>query len=163
MFDIGFTELLLIAVVALIVLGPERLPQYAQQLARLVRELRRMAQGASEQVRAELGPEFDDIDWRKFDPRQYDPRRIVRDALAESFDPDDPLGLKDVTSTMTEVADEVTGNGHRGNGRASSAANGAAAVGQSTVGQSPAGQAPADEPPMPAAAPARAADYDDIT
>jgi sec-independent protein translocase protein TatB len=84
-------EFLVLLAVAAIVLGPERLPQYAQQLARLVRELRRMAQGASEQVRAELGPEFDDIDWRKLDPRQYDPRRIVREALADSFD--DPLGL----------------------------------------------------------------------
>ena len=42
-----------------------------------------MAQGASEQVRSELGPEFDDVDWRKLDPRQYDPRRIVREALAD--------------------------------------------------------------------------------
>jgi len=93
-------EFLVLLAVAAIVLGPERLPQYTQQLARLVRELRRMAQGASEQVRAELGPEFDEIDWRKLDPRQYDPRRIVREALADSFDdplgfdPQDPLGLR---------------------------------------------------------------------
>src|SRR5690349_14124213 len=72
------------------------MPQYAAQLGRLVRELRRMAQGASAQVRNEMGPEFDDIDWRKSDPRQYDPRRIVREALADSFDPDDPLGLREL-------------------------------------------------------------------
>lgn len=83
---------MLLAVAAL-VLGPERLPQYAQQLSRLVRELRRMAQGATDQVRQELGPEFDDVDWRKFDPRQYDPRRIVREALSDVWDPDDPLGM----------------------------------------------------------------------
>src|SRR4051812_33495770 len=54
-----------------------------------------MAQGASEQMREELGPEFDEIDWRKLDPRQYDPRRIVREALSDSdLDPDDPLGLR---------------------------------------------------------------------
>lgn len=91
MLGISGPEFLVLLAVAAIVLGPERLPQYAQQLARLVRELRRMAQGASEQVRAELGPDFDDIDWRKLDPRQYDPRRIVREALADSFD--DPLGF----------------------------------------------------------------------
>ncbi|HEV7169154.1 MAG TPA: Sec-independent protein translocase TatB, partial [Micrococcaceae bacterium] len=28
-----------------------------------------------------LGPEFEDVDWRKLDPRQYDPRRIIREAL----------------------------------------------------------------------------------
>lgn len=95
MFGISGSELVVLLVVAAVVLGPERLPQYAQQLARVVRELRRMAQGASEQVRAELGPEFDEVDWRKLDPRQYDPRRIVREALSETLDPDDPLGLKD--------------------------------------------------------------------
>jgi sec-independent protein translocase protein TatB len=94
-FGINGSEFVVLLVVAAIVLGPERLPQYAAQLARLVRELRRMAQGASAQMREELGPEFDDIDWRKLDPRQYDPRRIVREALADSdLDPEDPLGLR---------------------------------------------------------------------
>ena len=97
MFGINGSEFIVLLVVAAIVLGPERLPQYAAQLARLVRELRRMAQGASAQMRDELGPEFDDIDWRKLDPRQYDPRRIVREALSDSdIDPQDPLGLRGV-------------------------------------------------------------------
>jgi sec-independent protein translocase protein TatB len=96
-FGINGSEFIVLLVVAAIVLGPERLPQYAAQLARLVRELRRMAQGATAQMREELGPEFDDIDWRKLDPRQYDPRRIVREALSDSdLDPEDPLGLRGV-------------------------------------------------------------------
>jgi sec-independent protein translocase protein TatB len=94
-FGVNPSEFIVLLVVAAVVLGPERLPEYAQQLARLVRELRRMAQGASKQVRNEMGPEFDDIDWAKLDPRQYDPRRIVREALADVWDPDDPLGLKE--------------------------------------------------------------------
>ncbi len=81
-------ELLIIAVIALIVIGPERLPQYAAQLGRMVRELRKMAMGAREQVRDELGPEFDDVDWQKLDPRQYDPRRIVREALSDAWEDD---------------------------------------------------------------------------
>ena len=94
-FGINGSEFIVLLVVAAVVLGPERLPRYAQQLARLIKELRRMAQGASAQMRDELGPEFDEIDWRKLDPRQYDPRRIVREALADtSVDPDDPLGLR---------------------------------------------------------------------
>jgi sec-independent protein translocase protein TatB len=94
-FGVNASEFIVLLAVAALVLGPERLPQYTQQLTRLVRELRRMAQGASEQVRAELGPEFDEVDWRKLDPRQYDPRRIVREALEDVFDPEDPLGLKE--------------------------------------------------------------------
>ncbi len=85
-------EFLIIAVLALLVIGPERLPQYAAQLGRVVRELRTMAAGAREQVRSELGPEFDDVDWQKLDPRQYDPRRIVREALRDAWEDDAPTG-----------------------------------------------------------------------
>jgi sec-independent protein translocase protein TatB len=85
-FGINGAEFLVLALLALLVIGPERLPQYAAQLGRLVRQARSMAVGAREQVRAELGPEFDEVDWRKLDPRQYDPRRIVREALSDTVD-----------------------------------------------------------------------------
>ncbi|MBT8142570.1 MAG: twin-arginine translocase subunit TatB [Gammaproteobacteria bacterium] len=42
MFDIGFTEMLLIALIALVVLGPERLPKVARKLGGLVRQSRQM-------------------------------------------------------------------------------------------------------------------------
>jgi len=91
-FDINGGEFLILIVVALVVLGPERLPQYAAQLGKLVREARTFALRAREQVREELGEEFDDVDWKALDPRRYDPRRIVREALLDGDD--DPLGLK---------------------------------------------------------------------
>ncbi len=93
MFSINGGELLVLVVVALVVLGPERLPQYAQQLGRFVREAKAFALKAREQVRTEMGEEFDDVDWQALDPRRYDPRRIVRDALFDGDD--DPLGLSD--------------------------------------------------------------------
>lgn len=86
MLDINGGELLVLGAVAVVVLGPERLPSYAAQLGRLVREARTFARGAREQVRNEMGPEFDDIDWKSLDPRRYDPRRIVRDALLDDGD-----------------------------------------------------------------------------
>ncbi len=85
MFDINGWEVIILAVVAVVVLGPERLPAYASRLAQLVRQLRTLAEGARSQLRDQLGPEFDDVNWRQFDPRQYDPRRIVREALAEPW------------------------------------------------------------------------------
>jgi sec-independent protein translocase protein TatB len=91
-FGINGAEFLVLIIVALVVIGPERLPDYAAQLARFVHEARKMALGAREQMREELGPEFDDVDWRKLDPRQYDPRRIVREALSEVWeDGDEPV------------------------------------------------------------------------
>ena len=83
MFGLTFDKLLLIGVIAVFLLGPDRLPHYAAQLGRLVRSLRQMADGAKVRLREEMGPEFDDVDWQKLDPRQYDPRRIIREALTD--------------------------------------------------------------------------------
>lgn len=86
MFGINGGELVVLVVLAVLVLGPEKLPEYAQQLARLVKELRRMATGAKEQLREEIGDEIVDMDWKKLDPRQYDPRKIIKEALLDDFD-----------------------------------------------------------------------------
>lgn len=83
MFGLTFEKLLLIGVLAVFLLGPERLPYYASQLARLVKNLKKMADGAKDRMREEMGPDFDEVDWKKLDPRQYDPRRIIREALVE--------------------------------------------------------------------------------
>jgi sec-independent protein translocase protein TatB len=86
-FGLTFDKLLIIGIIAVFLLGPERLPYYASQLARLVKSLRNMANGAKERMREEMGPDFDDIDWKKLDPRQYDPRRIIREALIDDEEP----------------------------------------------------------------------------
>lgn len=97
-FGLSFDKLLIIGIIAVFVLGPERLPHYTSQLARLVRTVRDMANGAKDRMREEMGPEFDDIDWKKLDPRQYDPRRIIREALTETDDPAPPV--KPVSADM---------------------------------------------------------------
>lgn len=78
-----FEKLLVIMLIAVFVVGPDRLPLYAQKLAQLVKSLKQMASGAKDRMRDEMGPDFDEVDWKKLDPRQYDPRRIIRDALIE--------------------------------------------------------------------------------
>lgn len=80
--NLGGGEFLLLLVIAFFVLGPSKMPEYAAALARTVRKMRDMAEGAKTQIRDEMGPAFDDVDWQQLDPRQYDPRRIVREALA---------------------------------------------------------------------------------
>ncbi|WP_375399924.1 twin-arginine translocase TatA/TatE family subunit [uncultured Amnibacterium sp.] len=84
---LDFEKLLVIGVIALFLLGPDKLPEYAAKLARLVRQGRRMLDDAKERMRDELGEDFDEEQWRKLDPRQYDPRRIIRDALLEPPEP----------------------------------------------------------------------------
>jgi sec-independent protein translocase protein TatB len=85
-------EFVALIVLAVLILGPERLPEYAAKLGRLVRQAKSMAESAKGQLREQMGPEFDDIDWRQYDPRQYDPRRIVREALLEDVPPPRPQG-----------------------------------------------------------------------
>ena len=85
MFDnIGWPELLVLALVGLFVLGPERLPAAASWVANTVRTIRDYATGARDQLRQELGPEFDELrkpleDLRSV--RDLDPRRAVRQNL----------------------------------------------------------------------------------
>jgi sec-independent protein translocase protein TatB len=83
MLGLSIDKIVVLLVVAVFVVGPERMPKYAAQLARLVRSLRSMAEGAKDRLRDEMGPDFDDVDWKKLDPRQYDPRRIIRSALLD--------------------------------------------------------------------------------
>jgi len=82
-FGLTFDKLLLIAVLALLLIGPDRIPQYARRLGEWARRARDYLGGARERMREEMGPEFDDIDWKQLDPRRYDPRRIIREALTE--------------------------------------------------------------------------------
>ena len=96
-FGLTFDKLLIIGIIAVFVLGPERLPGYAAQLARLVRSLRGLANDAKDRMREEMGPDFDDVDWKKLDPRQYDPRRIIREALLED---EEPAVVKPVATTQ---------------------------------------------------------------
>jgi len=83
MDGLSMNKIFIILLIALFVLGPEKLPHYAQKLGELVRAVKRMADGAKDRLRDEMGPEYDDVDWKQLDPRQYDPRRIIRDALLE--------------------------------------------------------------------------------
>lgn len=98
MFGLTFEKLLLIGIIAVFLLGPERLPGYTAKLAQFVRSLRDMANGAKSRMRDEMGPEFDDVDWKKLDPRQYDPRRIIREALLDDGPAD---GGAATTSSVT--------------------------------------------------------------
>ncbi len=83
MFGLSAEKLLILALLAVLILGPERLPYYAKQLGEWVRKGKRMIDNAQVQLKSELGDDFQDVDWKKLDPRQYDPRRIVREALLE--------------------------------------------------------------------------------
>jgi sec-independent protein translocase protein TatB len=80
---VSLEKILLIGFIAAVLVGPERLPRYAENLARFVKRAKEWMQGARSRVKEEMGEDFDVTDWRKLDPRQYDPRRIIREALLD--------------------------------------------------------------------------------
>src|SRR5699024_10177099 len=109
------------------------MPKYAEQLGRLVRTLRDMARGATKTLKEELGPEAEDLDFTKLDPRQYDPRRIVRDALME----DDAPARTRSSSSSSAGSGSSNGSGSSSSSGSSSgtgAAAGAAAAGAAAGG-----------------------------
>jgi sec-independent protein translocase protein TatB len=81
-FNVGWGEVLMLAIVGLVVLGPERLPKYAAEAGRVVRKLREMAKDATGELRAELGPEMADIDLADL----ANPRRLVARYLLDAGD-----------------------------------------------------------------------------
>lgn len=85
MFGLSSEKILILGLLAVFILGPERLPGYAKSLANLVKSLRKMSENAKSQLKEELGDDYEEVDWRKLDPRQYDPRRIIREALSDEF------------------------------------------------------------------------------
>ena len=86
MFGIDGGKFLALVVIAVVVVGPERLPGYAEKLAVWVRTLRTFLREAKQRVDEELGDQVGDVDWAALDPRRYDPRLIVREALLDERD-----------------------------------------------------------------------------
>jgi sec-independent protein translocase protein TatB len=70
-FDLSFTKLIVLAVIALVIFGPDRLPGMAAQAGRALRELRRLADGARSELQESLGPEFSQFDITDLNPKQF--------------------------------------------------------------------------------------------
>ncbi|MBJ7358166.1 sec-independent translocase, partial [Nocardioides sp.] len=81
MFGVGLAEMALIAFVAVLVFGPDRLPDLAKQAGQMVRKARQFANAARDELRDELGPEYADLELRDLDPRT-----IVRKHIIEAME-----------------------------------------------------------------------------
>ncbi|HVA59355.1 MAG TPA: sec-independent translocase [Mycobacteriales bacterium] len=77
--NLGIDKLLVLLVVALVVLGPERLPKLAADAGRLLRRLRELAQSASSELKEELGPEFTNLNLADLHPRRFVEKHLFGD------------------------------------------------------------------------------------
>jgi sec-independent protein translocase protein TatB len=103
MFNIGPMELVVLVLVGMIVLGPERLPGIARDATRLLRQLRDMATGARTQLKNELGPEFADVGLDSLrELRSLNPRTAIHRALLGDDD-DVPVAQSNGSSAAAAV------------------------------------------------------------
>ena len=79
MFDLSLPKLLVLAVIALVIFGPSELPKIAAQAGRALRDLRTIAEGAKNDLREGLGPEFTDLKIEDFNPRRFARRHLSGD------------------------------------------------------------------------------------
>jgi sec-independent protein translocase protein TatB len=126
MFDMGAPELLVLGILAIIVFGPDRLPGIARKAAKAISYVRQMAGNAQNQLKSELGPEFDDLDFRDLNPKAFVQKHLFSDVdplvtdLKDQFSDISNLGLSTVSEATTAIDDAkrtataksiTTGNG----------------------------------------------------
>ena len=96
MFDLSLTKLAVLAVLALVIFGPEQLPKIAAQAGRALRDLRRLADSATRDIKEGLGPEFEDFDITDLHPRNFVRKHLLDDVDLTGLDPrhllDEPAG-----------------------------------------------------------------------
>ena len=106
MFDVGAPEVILLVILAIVVFGPERLPEFARKAAQVLHYVRGLATQAQEQLGEELGPEFKNMDFRDLNPKQF-----VKKHLLDEVDPiiaDVKAEIADVRETATGTTKDIT-------------------------------------------------------
>ena len=98
MFGLSFEKLFLVAIFAGLVIGPQQLPLYAHRLADLIRSFRGFIDASKARAESEIGISRTELE--ALDVRQYDPRRVVRAALADSS----PVASETADETFDEAA-----------------------------------------------------------
>lgn len=122
MFDVGALELVVLVVIAVILFGPEKLPEFARKAARVVRYVRTMAGNAQQQLSQELGPGFSDVDVRDLNPKTFIQKHLLDEV--------DPI-VADVKSEFSPTKALTNGAPANQNGQS----NGSSAAVPSTNGE----------------------------
>ncbi|WP_374985981.1 sec-independent translocase [Streptomyces fradiae] len=105
--DIGALEVVALVILALLIWGPDKLPQLIQDVSRFIRRIREFSDNAKQDIRSELGPEFKDFEFEDLNPKTF-----LRKQLAENQDLKEIQELRssfDLRKEIDEVADAVKG------------------------------------------------------
>jgi sec-independent protein translocase protein TatB len=94
-FDFGAGELIGLAILAMILISPERLPNFAVDAAKFVKRIREMASKATEELKENLGPGFEDLK-----PTDLNPKSFIKKQLSNVLDDDESPTPSKRTSTI---------------------------------------------------------------
>jgi sec-independent protein translocase protein TatB len=86
MLDFGFGEMIGLVVLALILVGPERMPRVASDLAKMIRKVRSLTNTATAEIRENLGPGFEDLK-----PADLNPKTFIKRQVASVLEDEDEL------------------------------------------------------------------------
>jgi sec-independent protein translocase protein TatB len=98
-FDLSITKLLFLAVLALVIFGPNELPRIASQAGRALRDLRRIAEGAKADLKEGLGPEFQDFDFDDLNPRRFVQKHLLDEPGTQPATAPAPAGVRTANGT----------------------------------------------------------------
>ena len=77
MFAFGFGEVIGLVVLALILVGPDRMPRVAGDLAKMIRKVRSLTNSATAEIRDNLGPGFEDLKPADLNPKTFIKRQVA--------------------------------------------------------------------------------------
>lgn len=112
MFDsVGWGEIIVLVVAGLFILGPERLPAAAAWLGGAIRQVKEYASGARDQLKGELGPEFDELR-KPLDElrglRNFNPKTAATRALFDDGPMEKPNGYSSQNGTPSNGTPNMT-------------------------------------------------------
>lgn len=84
-FDFGAGELIGLAILAMVLVGPDKLPQFAVEAAKVVKKLRGLATTATNELKENLGPGFEDLK-----PADLNPKTFVKKQIESALDEGQP-------------------------------------------------------------------------
>jgi sec-independent protein translocase protein TatB len=96
-FDIGLGEVLGLAVLAMILAGPERLPKVAGEAAKWVKKIRELANTATAELKENLGPGFEDLQ-----PKDLNPKTFVKKQISDMLDEENPKAKSNTSKAMID-------------------------------------------------------------
>ncbi|MEU6656302.1 Sec-independent protein translocase TatB [Streptomyces sp. NPDC046900] len=98
-FDVGPLEVVALAAVAVFVFGPDKLPRMITETMGFVRRVREFSDSTKQEIRKELGPEFEEFDFQDLNPKTF-----VRKQL--NLHGDD-IGLKEIQDLRSGIANDT--------------------------------------------------------